>query len=134
MQPHSKTSLMNHPPFLMHYLPPHSPFLNPKSYFWHGGGRYTTGSLLCACLLCTLWKRHVMKLLRVRFRDGKGTQGAFSLDVCQGKILPGMWTRRCGQTQLSGKMLPNYLSCLFFVPIFFSAHFFCNFLFQFTVL
>lgn len=30
----------------------------------------TSGSPLCACLLCRLWKSHVAKLMWVRFRDG----------------------------------------------------------------
>ncbi len=61
----------DHPTFLVQYLPPYSPFLNPiEELFRHGGGRYTTGSPLCACLLCRPWKRHVMRLMWVQFRDG----------------------------------------------------------------
>jgi hypothetical protein len=71
----------------------------------------------------------------------KGPQGASSLDVWQGKILPVVWTRRCGQTQLCGKMLPGMWTrrcgqtqlCGKMLPNhFFSIYFFCTFSLQFS--
>lgn len=89
------------------------------------------GSPLCACLLCRLWKSHVVKLMWVRFRGGWDARGISSLGAWQGKMVPVMWTRRCGQTQLCGNMLPNYSSHLFFLPLYilpqFSFSFECFF-------
>lgn len=55
-----------------------------------------------------------MKLMWVQFRDGWHTQGASSLDVWQVNILPVMWMRHCGWTQLCGKMLPGFVICMHF--------------------
>lgn len=77
----------HHPQVFVQYLPPCSLFLNPtKGSFWHSGGTYTTGSLLCR-----LWKSHVMKLIWMCFRDDKALKAFPHGDMQQ----------KCGHLKIS---------------------------------
>ena len=58
-----------HPPFLVRYLLPYSPFLNPLEGFF-SEWRWKVYDQLTTFFAHASWKRHVMKLMWVWFRDG----------------------------------------------------------------